>query len=158
VEIGDIRFLFYNLPVIWIAVALILAIVEALTMGLATIWFAIGAAAAAVVAIIGGSFPVQMAVFFAVSILTLLFTRPIAVKKLRVGHEKNVTEQMEGKQGIVTEALRPFETGVVKVGGIFWTAVGEEPTISIEKGTVVVAVRIEGVKLIVRPEENMDNG
>jgi membrane protein implicated in regulation of membrane protease activity len=141
------------LPVIWIVIAVILAIVEALTMGLATIWFAIGAAVTAVSALLGASFPVQVAVFFVVSILLLLLTRPIAVKKLKVGREKNITEQMEGRQGVMTEALVPFGTGLVKVGGVFWTAVGEDPAIGIEKDTVVEAVRIEGVKLIVKPAE-----
>jgi membrane protein implicated in regulation of membrane protease activity len=151
--INIIEFLLDFLPIIWIVIAVILVIIEALTLGLATIWFAIGAVVAAVAAMLGANIPVQIAVFFIVSILTLLFTRPIAVEKLRVGREKNVTEQMEGKRGVMTEALLPFGTGLVKVGGVFWTAVGEDPAIGIEKDAVVIAVRIEGVKLIVKPAE-----
>jgi membrane protein implicated in regulation of membrane protease activity len=146
----DLGFLLNYLPVVWIVIAVILAIIEALTLGLATIWFAIGAVLAAAAALFGANFPMQVAVFFIVSILTLLFTRPVAVKQLRIGREKNVTEQMEGKQGVVTTALVPFGTGVVKIGGMSWTAVGEEPAIGIEKDAVVEVVRIEGVKLIVR--------
>jgi membrane protein implicated in regulation of membrane protease activity len=154
----DLGFLLNYLPVVWIAIAVILAIIEGLTLGLATIWFAIGAAVAAVAALLGANFPVQVAVFFVVSILTLLFTRPIAVEKLRVGREKNVTEQMEGKQGVMTEPLIPFGTGLVKIGGMSWTAVGEEPAIGIEKDVVVEVVRIEGVKLIVRSIDKTNGG
>jgi membrane protein implicated in regulation of membrane protease activity len=149
--IGDIGFFMDYLPVVWIVAAVILAIIEACTLGLATIWFAIGAAVAAVAALLGAGLPAQTAVFLVVSILMLLLTRPVAVKKLKVGREKNVTEQMEGRLGVVTEALTPFGSGLVKVGGALWTAVCEDPAARMEKGMEVVVVRIEGVKVIVRP-------
>jgi membrane protein implicated in regulation of membrane protease activity len=147
----NIGFLLDYLPVIWIAVAVLLAIIEAFTLGLTTIWFAIGSVVAALAAMLGAGFLAQTAVFLIVSILTLLLTRPVAVKKLKIGREKNVTEQMKGKLGVVTEALIPFGSGLVKVGGAFWTAVSEDPAIRMESGTEVVVVRIEGVKVIVKP-------
>jgi membrane protein implicated in regulation of membrane protease activity len=148
--IGDIGSLAGYLPVAWVVAAVLLAIIEALTMGLATIWFAIGAAVAAVTAMLGANAAVQVAVFLVVSILTLLLTRPIAIKKLKVGREKNVTQQMEGRRGIVVEAMAPFSAGLVKVGGVIWTAVGEDSAGEIDKGEEVVIVRIEGVKVIVK--------
>jgi membrane protein implicated in regulation of membrane protease activity len=140
-----------KLPLIWIAGAVIFALIEAVTMGLATIWFAIGAVVAALVAIPDTSLFTQVVVFLAVSVLLLIFTRPVAVKRLKLGREKNVTEQMEGRAGVVTEAVEPFGTGLVKVGGVFWTAVGEDPAIGIEQGARISVVRIEGVKLVVAP-------
>jgi membrane protein implicated in regulation of membrane protease activity len=149
--IGDIAFWADKLPLIWIGVAVLLALIEAATLGLATIWFAIGAAVAVFAALLDLSFFVQVAVFFAVSAILLIFTRPVAVKRLALRREKNVTEQMEGRSGIMIEAAPPFGTGLVKVGGVFWTAVGEEPARGIEKGVQIVVVRIEGVKLVVKP-------
>ncbi|MDR2295697.1 MAG: NfeD family protein [Clostridiales Family XIII bacterium] len=149
--IGDIAFWADHLALIWIGVAVILALVEAATLGLTTIWFAIGAVVAVFVALLDRSFFAQVAVFFAVSALMLIFTRPVAVKRLKLRREKNVTERMEGELGIVTEAVSPFGSGLVKVGGVFWTAVGEEPARGIEKGVEIVVIRIEGVKLVVRP-------
>jgi membrane protein implicated in regulation of membrane protease activity len=151
--IRDITFLADYLPVIWIVAAVILALIEAVTLGLTTIWFAIGAVAAMIAALFGAGFLTQVAVFLVVSVLALFFTRPAAVKHLKVGREKNVTEQMEGKHGIVTEAVVPFGTGLVKVSGVYWTAVGESPALEIEKDRTVVVVRIEGVKLVVKPIE-----
>ena len=150
-EIGDIAFWADRLPLIWIGVAVLLALVEAATLGLTTIWFAIGAVAAVFAALLDQSLFVQVAVFFAVSAILLIFTRPVAIRRLALRREKNVTEQMEGRLGIMTEAAPPFGTGLVKVGGVFWTAVGEEPARGIEKGIEIVVVRIEGVKLVVRP-------
>jgi membrane protein implicated in regulation of membrane protease activity len=144
------------LSIIWIGVAVLLAFVEAATLGLATIWFAIGAVAASIAALADASFLAQVVVFLAVSVILLIFTRPLAVKRLKLGREKNVTEQMEGRRGIMTEAASPFGTGLVKVGGVFWTAVPEDPARGLEKDVTVSVVRIEGVKLVVRPDADAE--
>ncbi|MDR1572337.1 MAG: NfeD family protein [Clostridiales Family XIII bacterium] len=142
------------MPVVWVVAAVVLALVEAMTMGLTTIWFAIGAVAAAAAAWLGGGFLVQIAVFLAVSAAMLYFTRPVAVRKLNVGREKNAMEQMEGRPGVVTEGIDPFGAGLVKVGGVIWTAICESPDIGLEAGRRVNVVRVEGVKIIVRPADS----
>jgi membrane protein implicated in regulation of membrane protease activity len=135
---------------IWIIIAVALAVIEGFTLGLVTIWFTIGAAASAIVALAGGDPIIQIIVFFAVSIVLLIFTRPILVKRLKVGREKNNIEQIEGKTGLVTERIEPFGSGLVKVGGVIWTAVGEDPEFTADADSEVEIIRIEGVKLIVR--------
>jgi membrane protein implicated in regulation of membrane protease activity len=99
----------------------------------------------------GASAPVQIVVFFAVSIVLLIFTRPILVKRLKVGKEKNYTENLEEKIGLVTEDIKPFHSGLVKVNGIIWTAVGETNEMELPVGAEAMILRVEGVKLIVRP-------
>jgi membrane protein implicated in regulation of membrane protease activity len=139
-----------NMVLFWIIAAIAFAAIEGFTLGLVTIWFTIGAAAAAVVALAGGSLLVQITVFFAVSIVLLIFTRPILVKKLKVGREKNNIELIEGKTGLVTATIGPFDSGLVKVNGIVWTAIGEDSGFAADEGTEVEVVRVEGVKLIVK--------
>ncbi|MDR0570038.1 MAG: NfeD family protein [Clostridiales Family XIII bacterium] len=141
-----------NMRLVWVAVFIVLLAVEALSMGLTTIWFAIGAAAACGTAWAGGAVPLQVAVFLAVSIVLVIFTRPIAVKKLKLGKEKNVTEQMQGRLGLVTETIIPFGSGQAKVDGVVWTAVGDSPEARIPEGSKVRVMRIDGVKIIVKPE------
>ena len=114
-----------NMALFWIICAVIFAVLEGVISGLVTIWFTIGGGAAAATAAAGAPIPVQVVVFFAVSIVLLIFTRPILSKKLKVGREKNYTQQLEGKPGLVVEAIEPFKSGQVKVNGIVWTAVGE---------------------------------
>ena len=72
-----------GVPVIavWLAVAAVLAAIEAFTQGLTTIWFAGGAVAAAGMAIFVDSFLIQLLTALIVSALLLYFTRPWAVKK-----------------------------------------------------------------------------
>jgi len=138
-----------NMILIWIICAVIFAILEGIISGLVTIWFTIGGFVAAAFAAFA-PIPVQIVVFFAVSIVLLIFTRPILVKRLKVGREKNYTEQLEGKPGLVVEAIEPFRSGQVKVNGIVWTSVGETDEFSAPAGSRVEIVRVQGVKLIVK--------
>ena len=139
-----------NMVLIWIICAVVFIVIEAIVSGLVTIWFTIGGAVAAALAAGGAPIPAQVVVFFAVSLVLLIFTRPILSKKLKVGREKNYTEQLEGKPGLVVEAIEPFKSGQVKVGGILWTAVGETEHFAAPAGINIEIVRVEGVKLIVK--------
>jgi membrane protein implicated in regulation of membrane protease activity len=145
-----------HMAIVWIVIAIIFAVVEGFTLGLVTIWFTIGAAASTIVALAGGNILIQIAVFFIVSIVLLIFTRPILVKKLKVGREKNNIEQLEGSVALVTEKVEPFKSGLVKVNGVIWTAVGEEREFSADAGEEVEIVRVEGVKLIVKQKQEAD--
>ncbi|MDD4563966.1 MAG: NfeD family protein [Eubacteriales bacterium] len=136
-------------PLIWIMIAVTFAIIEGFTMGLTTIWFTAGGVAACVVALLGGSLLLQVIVFFAVSIILLYFTRPLAEKRLKIGHEKNSIDQMINKTGIVTETIEPYHTGLVKLNGMIWTAVSKDNKEILLKDEIVKIIRIEGVKLIV---------
>jgi membrane protein implicated in regulation of membrane protease activity len=139
--------------IVWIVLAVIFAVAEGLTLSMITIWFTIGAAVSAIVAACSGSFWLQLIAFVAVSVILLIFTRPVLVKHLKVGREKNNVEAIEGATGLVTEAIKPFGSGLVKVNGIIWTAIGESPEFESPDGTTVEVVRIEGVKLIVKEKE-----
>jgi len=139
-----------NMMLVWIIVAVVFAVIEGIISGLVTIWFTIGAVAALIAAAAGAPVSAQVVVFFIVSVVLLIFTRPILVKKLRVGREKNYTQKLEGMPGLVIEAIEPFKSGQVKVGGIVWTAVGQSDEFAAPAGSKVEIVRVEGVKLIVK--------
>ena len=145
-----LEFLADHIILVWIVIAVIFAVAEGLTSSFITIWFTIGAAASAIVAAVGGDIAIQIVIFFVISILLLIFTRPILVKRLKLGREKNYTEQLEGKTGLVIEEIKPFGSGQVKVRGIVWTAVGETEDFAAKKGSIVEIVRVEGVKLLVK--------
>ncbi|NLY81871.1 MAG: NfeD family protein [Clostridiales bacterium] len=136
---------------IWLALAIVLGLAEAVSLGLSSIWFAIGAAVACVIAMLGGPLMLQIIAFFTVSIILLIFTRPILVGKLKIGDEKTNVEAIIGKLGIVTQEIEPYKTGRVYVSGLDWTAVVENGMPGIEKDTKVKVVSVEGVKVIVEP-------
>lgn len=134
---------------LWLAAAIILAIVEANTVQLVSIWFAVGALAAMVPAIIGMDFTAQFAVFTVVSILVLAITRPFVKKKLTVQKTETNSRALIGK---VAKAIQPIDNlqsqGRVMVEDMDWSARSEngEP---IDVGEEVLIKEIQGVKLIV---------
>ena len=143
-----------SLTVLWLALALIFLIIEALTAGLTTIWFAAGAFAALLCALINLSFSVQVVIFFVVSICLLVFTRKIFVEKLKTGDEKTNVEALIGEKAMVVNSIAPYSVGQVKIGGQVWSAVSKNPELTIDANKLVKINGIEGVKLIVTPLED----
>lgn len=140
-----------SMIVIWLAVALVMLVIEALTVGLATIWFAAGALVALLAALLDFSIAVQIVLFQAVSICLLVFTRKIFVEKLKAGSEKTNVDALVGEKGVVISPIHPYEVGQVKVGGQVWSAVGKNPDETFAVDQLVKINAIEGVKLVVTP-------
>ena len=140
-----------SMIVIWLAVALVMLLIEALTVGLATIWFAAGALVALLAALLDFSIAVQIVLFLAVSICLLVFTRKIFVEKLKAGSEKTNVDALVGEKGVVISPIHPYEVGQVKVGGQVWSAVGKNPDETFAVDQLVKINAIEGVKLVVTP-------
>ena len=138
----------------WLAIFVILLIIEIVTMGLTTIWFAGGALAAMAAGLIGFGTGIQILVFLVVSVLLLVLTRPIAVKYFNQERQKTNAESLIGQQALVLEDIDTLQSkGRVEINGQEWSAKTDEPDGRIEKNTVVVIDGIQGVKLIVRARE-----
>lgn len=135
----------------WILLCTILVIVEFVTVNLVTIWFAIGAFFAFLTSLLIDNTIIQIVIFFLVSILSLIFTRPVFKKYLVPKTIKTNYDKVVGMIGIVTKDINLLEYGEVKVDGKYWTAKAEE---EIKKGSKVEILSIEGVKLIVKRKEN----
>lgn len=133
----------------WMGAAVVLLLIEILTLGLTSIWFAGGAVLAAVTAFVGGPLLLQLAVFIAVSCLLFFFTRPLAQKYLNSSVEKTNVEALIGQHGIVRETIDNFQgKGKVYVNGMDWSAKSLHDE-EIPEGTEIVIHKIQGVKLIV---------
>ena len=89
--------------------------------------------------------------FFGVSVVLLLSTRKLFVKKLRTGQEKTNIEALIGKEAVAISAIGQLSTGRVMIGGQEWSAVCGVEGLTIEEGTKVKVTAIEGVKAIVIP-------
>ena len=130
--------------------------VEVATLGLTSIWFAGGAAVAVIVAAFHGPVWLQILLFFAVSLLLLFFTRPIAVRYFNRDRVRTNVESMIGRQAIVTSEIDNLQgIGQVTVGGQEWSARTEEDGLNLQPGTVVDIVAVNGVKLIVKVDPQM---
>ena len=140
--------------IVWLGVLILMILLELATMGLTTIWFAGGALVACVAALLHASIWVQIVLFLVVSVLLLLFTRPVAVRYMNKNRTKTNVDSMAGKEAVVTEDIDNLKAqGVVQVNGLEWTARAENNQDVIPKGSVVEVTRVDGVKLIVRKRE-----
>lgn len=133
----------------WAVLIVVFTIVEAFTLGLTSIWFAVGSLAALITAALGFGLPVQIIVFVIVAVILVVYTRPIAKKVLKVGHNKTNIDALIGQNGYVVKSIEAKSVGQVKLGGQIWTAKGPgQEMFEVDEEVEVLA--IEGVKLIVR--------
>ena len=141
---------------LWLVVLIVSIGVEVATLGLTSIWFAGGAVVAVIVAAVHGPVWLQILLFFAVSLLLLFFTRPIAVRYFNRDRVRTNVESMIGRQAIVTSEIDNLQgIGQVTVGGQEWSARTEKDGQNLQPGTVVDIVAVSGVKLIVKVDPQM---
>lgn len=138
----------------WLAILILTVIVEVITMGLTTIWFAGGALVALGAAALNLPLAVQIILFLVVSVVMLIFTRPIAVRYFNKDRVRTNVESMVGRQAIVISEIDNLQgIGQVTVGGQEWSARSVDDDIRMPVGMVVDVVSISGVKLIVKESE-----
>lgn len=137
---------------LWVTAAVVLAVIEAFTMGLTTIWFAGGALAAAVVSFATDRVLIQVCVFVLVSLVLLFLTRPLALKKLNIETVRTNLDAIIGSSAVAETDIRQNSRGSARVDGKVWTAVLARGSSDVARGELVRIEAIEGVKLIVRKE------
>lgn len=138
----------------WLVLFVLLLVVEIMTMGLTTIWFAGGALIAFLINFLEVDAWIQVVVFLLASILLLVLTRPIAMKFFNQDRQKTNVDSIVGQKALVIEAFDAVRgIGRVEVNGMEWLAKVENPENLLAVGERVVIEEIQGVKLIVKKEE-----
>lgn len=141
-------------PILWLIILAVLLVTEALTVGLTTIWFAGGALVAAIASEIGAGILIQWSLFLVISVVLLIFTRPLAVRYMNRGVEKTNVNSLIGKKAVVIQRINNFEqTGQVRINDIEWMARTASDEITISENAIVMIEEVQGVKLIVREEK-----
>lgn len=88
--------------------------------------------------------------FIIVTVVVLIFLRPIAVKYINNKAEKTNVDSLIGKKAKVLEDIDNLNAkGQVSIDGMEWTARSEDGS-EIKKDALVEVVAIEGVKAIVK--------
>ena len=137
---------------IWIVVIVVACIVEwATQVQLISIWAALGGAVALILELAGLGKEIQVVVFFAVTIIAIVLTRPLARKMTGFIKTPTNADMNIEKIGKVTKIVDE-ELGImrVKVENNDWSATTENKSV-LPVGTEIVVQAIEGVKLIVKP-------
>ena len=140
-----------SMTAVWSIAIVAFLVMEGMTAGLVTIWFAVGSLAALLSSLFGAPVWLQLVWFFVISIAALFLTRPLARKYLNGKTQATNADMYVGKECMVLETIDNVAgSGAVKVAGKVWTARSADGDI-IPAGARAEALRIEGVKLIVKP-------
>jgi membrane protein implicated in regulation of membrane protease activity len=141
---------------LWIVLAVVLAVAEAFTGTLVLIMLATGGVAAAIAAGFGAGLPVQIGTFVVVSALSLALLRPIIRKHMLpaiAGADETIGQKaMEGAPGTVLEKVTG-DAGLVKVDGELWTARVYDATQEIEPGERIRVIEVRGATAMVWRDE-----
>lgn len=135
----------------WLAVAVLLAVVELMSMDFVLLMFALGALAAAGATVLSAPLWLAVAVFAAVSVALLFLLRPALLQRLHSGPTLATGfSNLVGKSALV---LRPVDgrDGRVRIGSDEWSARtnGGE---TIDVGIEARVVSIEGATAVVTAE------
>ena len=139
-----------SMPFVWLIIAVILGVIEAITVSLISVWFAAGALAAIIPAYFGAPLWGQILVFLAVSAVAFAFTKRFFKDIVKVEKNPTNSDSLIGTDGIVTAEINNLEgKGKVYISGLTWSAKSSDGN-DIPEGTVVKVEKIEGVTLFVK--------
>ncbi|MBI5574020.1 MAG: NfeD family protein [Elusimicrobia bacterium] len=137
----------------WLTWAVIAAILFIYEMISPTVFFfdclGIGAIFAAVTTTFGLMW-LNWAVFFVVSLLAIIFSRPLVNKLIKKPSRPANVDALINQEAVVLEEIKPNKFGRVKIEGEEWLAESSE---EIQKGSRVKIIEVKGVRLIVKKSE-----
>ena len=113
----------------WAILSGIMAILEIIIPGLVTIWFALSALIVMFLSNFIGDSLIQFLIFAVLSIIFLIFTRPVLRKYIELQRKTNFDSSMKGmdvKVERVVDARKAEKEYEVKFKGSSWTGVSEE--------------------------------
>ncbi len=140
----------FSPAIIWLLVAVALAIIELSTLGLVTIWFAIGAIVAMICALLGAGVMVQLIAFVVVSVVILVAVRPLAEKYVNRNVKKTNIDAIVGRKLIAKTGIDNKKGGgKVDMDGTTWIAQSSIDEVTIGEGEEVRVVKVVGARLIV---------
>jgi membrane protein implicated in regulation of membrane protease activity len=138
--------------ILWVAVALVLGVVEVMIVDLVFLMFAGGALAAALAGGLGAPLWVQVVVFCFVSAVLLVAVRPWALRTFKKSVPELATNVAAhvGRTAVVLIDVTPH-AGRVKLAGEVWTARAAAQQAVLPVGSLVRVVRIDGATAVVEP-------
>ena len=139
-----------TMPFVWLIIAVILGVIEAVTVSLISIWFAVGALAAIIPAYFEVPIWGQILVFLAVSAIAFAFTKRFFKDIVKVKKHPTNADGLIGTDGIVAAEINNLKgNGKVYISGLTWSAKSFDGK-DIPEGAIVKVEKIEGVTLFVK--------
>jgi membrane protein implicated in regulation of membrane protease activity len=142
-----------DLWLIWLIIAAVLAAAEIFTLTAALGMLSAAALVTAGSAAVGLPLPFQFVVFTVVTTVTLLFVRPIALRRmLQPQVARFGIDALVGRAAYVVSEVTGLG-GRVRIDGEEWTARAYDETLVIPAGKTVDVIEISGATAIVYPRD-----
>lgn len=137
--------------IVWLIAAVVLGILEVVSLDFVLIMLAAGALAGAGAAALGAPFIVQAGLAAGVAVLGILAVRPVALRHLRSGPSALTgVDALVGKKVVVLQEVSGAD-GRVKLNGEIWSAQLEDGWDPIPVESTGTVVEIRGATAIIRP-------
>lgn len=138
---------------VWLIIAGVCLIIEIATVGFLVFWFAVAALITCILSLFIPNVIAQTVIFILISVLLILFTKPLTDKITKKDNVVTNSNKVIGKEGTVTKEINSStgSIGQVKVSGDTWSAIAQNSNDPIPVGSTVKVLNIDGVKLIVEP-------
>lgn len=138
----------------WGVLLILTIIMEAYSVELVSMWFSLGSLVALILAIFDVNPWVQVIVFTAVSVISLIFGRMLLKKMLNRSTDLATnSDALVGKTIVILTPVSKYKLGSGKIGDVVWTvAVREDKTFN--PGDECIVDNIEGNKIIVSRKDN----
>lgn len=133
----------------WLGLAVVLGLVEVTTLDLTFAMLAVGALAGVLTSFVTDSLAIQAATALVVAVAMLAVVRPIALRHLRTPVAiRTGVAALVGSEAVVLERVTA-DGGQVKLKGEVWSARAYAPGATIEPGSRVEVVEIDGATAVV---------
>lgn len=130
--------------IIWMIAFAALVIVETFTLEFTSLSIALGCLLAATAAWMGLGPAFQFGLLIAGTTVGMAAIAPVLRRRALPDLHATGTDAIVGSQALVTEAIQPPHQGKVKLDGVVWQAVSDQP---IEAGTLVLVTELKGAQL-----------
>ena len=145
------------LAFIWLGIVMTAFIVEASTSALVAIWFVPAALISMTLSFFSVPLPVQIIVFLTLSGLFIFISFKFLKQKIETEKIATNVDSIIGENAVVIEEIDNLAyKGQVKVRGQVWTARSYDENVKYDKDDVLKIIAIEGVKVIVKKEEDKE--
>lgn len=140
--------------VAWVAIGVILAVAELVSLDLVLLMFALGALAAAIASALGAPLWLALLILGVVSVALLYFVRPPVVARLHAG--PTLTSGHDAQVGRTAVVVEPVDDrgGRVHLSGELWSARADAAGLAFDAGTEVLVTRIDGATAVVTTKES----
>jgi membrane protein implicated in regulation of membrane protease activity len=141
----------------WLGLAVLLGVLELLSMDLVLVMLALGALAGTLTALGTDAVWVQALVAAGATAATLTLVRPSVVRRLHAGPTLETGPgRLVGTTGVVVEQVSAGGGGQIRIGGNYWRARPYDDQEVIDVGAVVDVFAIEGATALVHPVPRLD--